>query len=91
MKQFNVSPEFKTRVTDILNAKKFSAVFQYMNLVNREGNLYTEAELNGIVQVLGEFSYSEVSDFFKVLPDLVTEVNSESESSDKVKAVDNKK
>ncbi len=95
MKQFNVLPEFKSQVADILSKKKFSSVFQYMNLVNRDGNLYAESELNSIVQLLGEFSYSEVADFFGRLPDMVSEVTPEKVSTESetenVKAIDSKK
>lgn len=74
---YNVSPEFKNTVTTILQTKKFSTVFPFMNLVNRDGFTYTEDELNQIVQFLGEFAYNEVSDFFKSLPSLVTEVSNQ--------------
>lgn len=73
MKQFVVSPEFKTRVTDILNTKKFTLVFPFMNLINREGNVYSESELNQLVQFLGELSYNEVAELFNLLPNLVKE------------------
>jgi hypothetical protein len=74
MQNFIVSPDFKTRVTDILNTKKFTTVFPYMNLINREGNTYTEAELNQLVQFLGELPYSEVSELFNLIPALVQKV-----------------
>jgi len=81
MQNFNVSPDFKTRVTDILNTKKFTTVFPYMNLINREGNIYTEAELNQLVQFLGEFPYSEVSELFNLIPVLVQKVEESTEST----------
>jgi hypothetical protein len=68
---FTVSPDFKTRVTEILNTKKFASVFPFMNLINREGFVYTETELNGLIQFLGEFQYNEVSELFKLIPALV--------------------
>lgn len=71
MQNFIVAPDFRTRVTDILNTKKFTAVFPYMNLINREGNTFTEAELNQLVQFLGELPYSEVSELFSLIPVLV--------------------
>ena len=74
---YNVDPEFKNTVTTILQTKKFSTVFPFMNLVNRDGFTFTEDELNQIVQFLGEFAYNEVSDFFKSLPSLVTEVSNQ--------------
>lgn len=74
MQNFIVSPDFKTRVTDILNTKKFTIVFPYMNLINREGNTYTEAELNQLVQFLGELPYSEVSELFNLIPTIVQKV-----------------
>jgi hypothetical protein len=73
MRNYTVSPEFKTQVTAILQTKKFSAVFPFMNLVNREGFEYTEQELNQLVQFLGEFPYNEVAEFFQILPSMVTE------------------
>lgn len=81
MRNYTVSPEFKTQVTAILQAKKFSAVFPFMNLVNREGFVYSEQELNQIVQFLGEFSYNEVAEFFVLLPSLVKEDNENAENS----------
>jgi hypothetical protein len=42
-----------------------------MNLINREGNTFTEAELNQLVQFLGELPYSEVSELFNLIPVLV--------------------
>lgn len=73
MRNYTVSPEFKTHVTAILQTKKFSAVFPFMNLVNREGFEYNEQELNQLVQFLGEFPYNEVAEFFQVLPTMVAE------------------
>ena len=92
MANYNVTPEFKAQTTEILNTKKFSAVFAFMNLVNREGYTYTEEELNSVVQFLGEFPYSEVNEFFKTLPQNVspaTEPSNETpttESPEKIEA-----
>ena len=55
MRTYTVKPEFKTQVTAILSTKKFSAVFPFMNLINREGFTYNEQELNQMVQFLSEF------------------------------------
>jgi hypothetical protein len=77
MKNFTVTPNFKTSVTEVLSTQKFSAVFPYMNLINREGFVYSEEELNSIVQFLGEFPYSQVAEFFQTLPANVSEVNEE--------------
>jgi len=74
MANYNVTPEFKAQTTEILNTKKFSAVFAFMNLINREGYVYSEEELNSVVQFLGEFPYSEVNEFFKTLPQNVSPV-----------------
>lgn len=73
MRQYTVTPEFKTQVTALLNTKKFSAVFPFMNLINREGFEYNEQELNSIVQFVGEFPYNEVAEFFQILPTHVKE------------------
>jgi len=73
MQNYVVTPEFKTRVTDILNTKKFTTVFAFMNLINREGFIFTEAELNQTVQFLGEFPYNEVAELFNRLPVIVTQ------------------
>jgi hypothetical protein len=78
MQNFIVSPDFKTRVTDILNTKKFTSVFPYMNLINREGNTYNESELNQLVQFLGELPYSEVSELFNLIPVIVQKVEESS-------------
>ena len=64
---YQVTPEFKTQVAEILATQKFSTVFPFMNLINREGFEYTEEELNSVVQFLGEFPYSTVAEFFNVL------------------------
>jgi len=77
MKNYKVTSEFKTQVTTLLNTKKFSAVFPYMNLVNREGFSYSEQELNSIVQFVGEFPYNEVAEFFQTLPTNVKEETKE--------------
>ena len=73
MKQYTVSPEFKSHVTNILNKNKYSLVFPFMNLVNRDGFEYTEFELNELIQFLGEFPYNEVAEFFLLLPSMVNE------------------
>ena len=88
MKNYKVSSEFKTQTTNILTTKKFSAVFSYMNLVNRDGFIYNENELNQIVQFLGEFPYNEVAEFFQLLPTFITEesaITAETNVKDEVK------
>lgn len=64
---YQVTPEFKTQVAEILATQKFSTVFPYMNLINRDGFVYSEEELNSIVQFVGEFPYSTVAEFFNGL------------------------
>lgn len=71
MTNYEVTAEFKRRVTDILSTKKFTNVFPWMNLINREDNVYSETELNSLVQFLGELPYSEVAEFFNLIPTLV--------------------
>jgi hypothetical protein len=73
---YKVSPEFKAQATTILNTKKFSAVYPYMNLINREGFIYTEQELNTVLNFIGEFGYNEVAEFFQNLSKQVAEVTS---------------
>lgn len=75
MNNYNVTPEFKTRVTELLSTQKFSTVFPYMNLINREGFMYNEQELNSIVQYLGELPYALVAEFFTLLPSTVSNAN----------------
>lgn len=75
MKNYKVSEEFKTQVAEILATQKFSTVFPYMNLINREGFTYGEDELNSIVQFLGEFPYSTVAEFFNTLSAHVTVID----------------
>jgi hypothetical protein len=82
MPNFKVSPEFKTQVTAILSTKKFSAVFPYMNLIKRETSIYTEQDLNSLLNFIGEFSYNEVADFFVGLSNQVTEVTGEEETEE---------
>jgi hypothetical protein len=50
-----------------------------MNLINREGNLYNESELNQLVQFLGELPYNEVSELFNLIPALVQKVEEPSQ------------
>ena len=69
---FKVTPEFKEIVSQLLGTKKFTLVFSYMNLINREGFEYTEAELNSFVQFIGEFAYVEVAEFFANMYKYVT-------------------
>jgi hypothetical protein len=71
---FNVTPEFKEAVVEILQQKKFSAVFPYMNLINRETFTYEEQEINSIIALLSEFSYSEVAEFFATIKHHVSEI-----------------
>lgn len=78
-KTFQVTPEFKEHLTEILQAKKFGAVFPYMNLVNREGFIYSEEELNSFVALLSEFPYAEVAEFFAMIKQNVTELDSSTE------------
>jgi hypothetical protein len=73
MRNYTVTPEFKTQVSTILQTKKFSAVFPFMNLINRDGFVYNEQELNQMVQFLGEFPYNEVGEFFQQVPTMVKE------------------
>lgn len=80
MRNYTVTSEFKTQVTTLLNTKKFSAVFPYMNLINRDGFTYNEQELNSIVQFVGEFPYNEVAEFFQILPNNVKEETGETSS-----------
>lgn len=75
MQNYTVSSEFKTRVTDLLNTKKYTQVFPFMNLINRQGDIYNETELNSLVQLLGEYPYSEVAEFFSILHTLVKAVD----------------
>ena len=74
MKNYEVTPEFKTQVTTILATKKFSTVFPFMNLINRDGFTYNEQELNQVVQFLGEFPYNEVAEFFTKLSSIINEL-----------------
>ena len=74
MPHFTVTPEFKTQASAILTTKKFSAVYPYMNLVNREGFIYEETELNTLLNFIGEFSYNEAAEFFQGLSKQVTPV-----------------
>lgn len=74
MNQFTVSPDFKARVADILGKKKFTQVFPFMNLINREGFTYNEQELNQLIQFIGEYPYNEVAELFTLMPTLVKEV-----------------
>jgi hypothetical protein len=73
MRTYTVSPEFKTHVTNILSTKKFTSVFPFMNLINRDGFEFNEQELNQLIQFMGEFPYNEVAEFFQTISKQVTE------------------
>jgi hypothetical protein len=75
MRTYTVSPEFKTHVTNILSTKKFTSVFPFMNLINRDGFEFNEQELNQLIQFMGEFPYNEVAEFFQSISKQVTENN----------------
>ena len=79
-KSFQVTPEFKEQVTEILQGKKFGAVYPFMNLVNREGFTYTEQELNSLVNLLSEFPYAEVAEFFGSIKSNVKDLETVEES-----------
>ena len=66
-KKFKVTEVFKESVTEILKTKKYSAVYPYMTMINREEMIYTEDELNSFISLLSEFSYSEVAEFFATI------------------------
>lgn len=88
-KIFQVSPEFKEQVTEILQGKKFGAVYPYMNLINREGFTYSEQELNSLVALLSEFPYGDVAEFFSTIKTNVTELENstvENPSSEQIPA-----
>lgn len=80
-KTFQVTPEFKERITELLQKLKFVTIFPYMNLINREGFIYTEDELNSFIALLSEFPYAEVAEFFATIKQNVIEVNEGQEVS----------
>jgi len=86
MKNYEVTPEFKTQVTTILATKKFSTVFPFMNLINRDGFIYAEQELNQVVQFLGEFPYNEVAEFFTKLSSQISETTETPNATPQVEA-----
>jgi hypothetical protein len=89
MSKFTVTPEFKTQASTILTAKKFSAVYPYMNLINREGFTYDETELNTLLNFIGEFSYNEVAEFFQGLSKHVKPTDSAESADTSMKTVSN--
>jgi len=80
-KTFKVTPEFKEEASAILHSKKFSAVYPYMNLINRDTSIYSEDEINAIIQLLSEFSYSEVAEFFNSIKLNVQELGEDEQVS----------
>lgn len=80
MRTYTVSTEFKTHVTNILSTKKFTSVFPFMNLINRDGFEFNEQELNQLIQFMGEFPYNEVAEFFQTISKQVTENTDGSEA-----------
>ena len=73
-KKFKVTEVFEESVTEILKTKKYSAVYPYMTMINREEMIYTEDELNSFISLLSEFSYSEVAEFFATIKHHVSEI-----------------
>jgi hypothetical protein len=87
-KKYKVTQQFKEQITEILQTKKFGAVYPYMNLINREGFDYEENELNSIVALLAEFPYGEVAEFFTNIKTNVIEIPQEQEKDETVSAKD---
>ena len=73
-KKFNVTDVFKESVAEILKTKKYSAVYPYMTMIEREEKVYTEDELNSFITLLSEFSYAEVAEFFATIKHHVSEI-----------------
>ena len=63
-KTFEVTQEFKNNISEILSTKKYVTVYPYMKMIQRDGYLYTEDELNSFIALMEDFSYAEVADFF---------------------------
>jgi hypothetical protein len=74
---YKVTPDFKNRVTTILSGKKFTVVFPFMNLVNRDSDVYNEQELNSLIQFIGDLPYVEVAEFFNLVPGMVKQFNAD--------------
>lgn len=72
-KLFYVSNEFKSSAIEIFSTKKFSDVYPIMNLLKSEESMYPESTLNSIVQILGEYPYSEVYEFFDKMNTMISE------------------
>ncbi len=78
-RKFEFKPDFKAMTIETLSKMSFSTVHGIVNLIKRDGNIYTESEANAIVGFLGEMSYRDVAHIFEAMPQLVKEVTPEAE------------
>lgn len=81
MKQrnFEIKPDFKAAIGEILVKLSFSNVHGIMNLLKRESTTYSEQESNAIVGFLGELAYRDVAQLFEAMPQMITEIFDETE------------
>lgn len=73
-RKFEIKPEFKSLAIEALSKLSFSQVHAVVNLIKREGNVYTEGESNAIVGFLGEMTYRDVAHLFDAMPKMIVEV-----------------
>jgi hypothetical protein len=78
-RKFEFKPEIKAMAIEALSKLSFSQVHAVMNLLKREGNIYTESESNAIVGFIGEMAYRDVAHIFEAMPKMVNEVKSETD------------
>jgi len=76
-RKFEFKPEIKAMAAEALTKLSFSQVNGVMQLIKREGNIYTEQESNAIVGFLGEMAYRDVAHIFEAMPTLVKEATPE--------------
>jgi hypothetical protein len=81
-KLFFVSNEFKSSAIEIFSTKKFSDVYPIVNILKSEESMFPESTLNAIVQVLGEYPYAEVYEFFDKMNTMITEATGPEENNE---------
>ena len=75
MQNYNVSQEFRQAVRGIFGTKPFIQVAGIITLLEKD--VMTEAEVNNIINVLGNFSYDEVAQIFTTIQQHVKPVVNE--------------
>ena len=74
---FTINEETRNAILEICKDKPFNKVFNIMKLIEKD--VLTEQEANVIINVLGNFPYSEVAEFFNNIQKYFKQNNTEQE------------